>query len=599
MDDGDFPRDDDDDDEPKVSTGRDFYALLSVKRDASVDDIKRAYRRLAQVAHPDKQASPMLREAAARDFNRLNEAYEVLIDKDRRRIYDVYGEAGLAAGLEVGHRHKTIAEISEEFERARAKEARQRMEAKLNFRGSYGFSFSAAHLFDDDIAQRRRYIAMKRGMQLGTGLDLNGMDFNSVFDVPLNSVIDERATGYVGAQGQMSRGMGAGGLILGMRMAASEHTNWELATVLGSNQSAATLATTRTLSEHTAGNLTYSYSSAQGGLGLAVGLDRQLFDEHTKGSLNWNVGPVSGMSTGVQRTKGKNSWKMDLSVGPASTGLTGFFARRWSKKTSFRFGFRAGTMALDVDIGSTRKIGPESAIGMSVSVGIRGVHLKLRFNHSGQRFSFPILISPYQRLTPTLVICSLTVPWTIVAAVDRYLVSPVYAKKEARRRAKLRERHKESVTAAKAEAAEAAEMLQRDTEKRTEKERSSDGLVIEAAVFGNFPERGKPKVGEPIVVGWGSDAQGVTTAGDRGYVPWLDVTTPLRFQVFDSSLDMHEGLDKTSMLGFCDPCPGEDKRLRVRYRYRGRMCEVTVGDDDALALPNKSHELPEAWNKGD
>ena len=47
MDDGDFPRDDDDDVEPKVSTGRDFYALLSVKRDASVDDIKRAYRRLA------------------------------------------------------------------------------------------------------------------------------------------------------------------------------------------------------------------------------------------------------------------------------------------------------------------------------------------------------------------------------------------------------------------------------------------------------------------------------------------------------------------------------------------------------------------------
>ena len=68
------------------------------------------------------------------------------------------------------------------------------------------------------------------------------MDFNSVFDVPLASVLDDRATGYVGAQGQMSRGMGAGGLILGMRVAASEHTGWELATVLGSNQSAATLA---------------------------------------------------------------------------------------------------------------------------------------------------------------------------------------------------------------------------------------------------------------------------------------------------------------------------------------------------------------------
>lgn len=170
MEDGDFPRDDDDDDEPKARAGRDFYAALNVKRDASEDDIKRAYRRLAQVAHPDKQASPALREAAARDFNRLSEAYEVLTDKDRRRIYDVYGEAGLAAGLEVGHRHKTIAEISEEFERARAKEAQQRMEAKLNFRGSYGFSFSAAHLVDAEIAQRRRYVAYKRGAKLSSGL---------------------------------------------------------------------------------------------------------------------------------------------------------------------------------------------------------------------------------------------------------------------------------------------------------------------------------------------------------------------------------------------------------------------------------------------
>ena len=65
MEDGDFPRDDDDDDEPKARAGRDFYAALNVKRDASEDDIKRAYRRLAQVAHPDKQASA-LREAAAR-----------------------------------------------------------------------------------------------------------------------------------------------------------------------------------------------------------------------------------------------------------------------------------------------------------------------------------------------------------------------------------------------------------------------------------------------------------------------------------------------------------------------------------------------------
>ena len=229
-----------------------------VSRDATEDDIKKAYRALAQVAHPDKHSSSVLREAASRSFNTLNEAYEILSDKERRRVYDVYGMAGLNAGLEVGRRHKSLREISEEFERARAKERRAQMEAKLNFRGSYGFSFSAAHLFDERVRHRRALIAARRGLPTGGSpfLDLNGVDFNSVFDVPTWS---DDATAYVGAQGQMSRGAGAGGLILGLRKTASEHTSWEGALVMGSMQSAATFHVQRQLSARAAGTLAYSY----------------------------------------------------------------------------------------------------------------------------------------------------------------------------------------------------------------------------------------------------------------------------------------------------------------------------------------------------
>ena len=90
--------------------------------------------------------------------------------------------------------------------------------------------------------------------------------------------------------------------------------------------------------------------------------------------------------------------------------------------------------------------------------------------------------------------------------------------------------------------------------------------------------------------GWGS-------GGDDD--AWVDVTTALRFQVFDSSPDMIEGWTRPGYFGFCDPCPGEEKFLRVRYRYRGAMCEVTVGENDALALPNRSHLLPDEWNNSD
>ena len=544
-------------------------------------------------------------QAASRSFNKLNEAYEVLSDKDRRRIYDVYGMAGLDAGLEVGRKHKSLAEITEEFERARAKEARKRLEARLNFRGAYGFSFSAAHLFDEDIARKRRMFAARRGVAASAFLDLNGMDYNSVFDVP----VTDDTTAYVGAQGQMSRGMGAGGLILGLRRTVSPHTSWEAAAVTGSMQSAATLAVQRQLSEHSAGTLTYSYSNAQGGLGLEVGLQRQL-SAHSKGHLTWNVGPVGGMSTGMQRAKGKNSWKFDFSVGPASTGITGFLARRLSKKSTFRLGFRFGTMAIDVDVGCSRKVNHESSIGMSVSIGVRGVHVKIRFHHSGQRFQFPILITPF--VTPTRVLASLTIPTALVLATKRYVVKPAALRARAAEQRDLRRRHARAVAADKAESSEAQALLKSQADKRTAKERDRGGLVIESAVYGHFPRRSRPRPGDPIVEGFdterNAEGKSKTTAtgsvegdgggdgdADGGYVPWMDVTVATQFMVFDSHLDINEGTHKPSMLGFCDPCPGEEAYLRVRYRHRGRMHEVTVGAEDALSAPNPSHELPAEW----
>ncbi|MCZ6834596.1 MAG: molecular chaperone DnaJ [Planctomycetota bacterium] len=71
---------------------RDYYEVLGLNKDASADDIKRAYRRLAMKYHPDRNPDD---DAAEASFKECAEAYEVLSDNDRRARYDQYGHAGL------------------------------------------------------------------------------------------------------------------------------------------------------------------------------------------------------------------------------------------------------------------------------------------------------------------------------------------------------------------------------------------------------------------------------------------------------------------------------------------------------------------------
>jgi len=75
-----------------MSTKRDYYDVLGVSRDASGDDLKKAYRKLAIKYHPDK--NPDNKEAENK-FKEINEAYEVLSHEEKRARYDRFGHAGV------------------------------------------------------------------------------------------------------------------------------------------------------------------------------------------------------------------------------------------------------------------------------------------------------------------------------------------------------------------------------------------------------------------------------------------------------------------------------------------------------------------------
>ncbi len=71
---------------------RDYYEVLGVSKSATDDELKRAYRKLAKKYHPD--ANPDNKEEAEKKFKEVNEAYEILSDKQKRQMYDQFGFDG-------------------------------------------------------------------------------------------------------------------------------------------------------------------------------------------------------------------------------------------------------------------------------------------------------------------------------------------------------------------------------------------------------------------------------------------------------------------------------------------------------------------------
>jgi len=122
---------------------RDYYETLGVERNASEDEIKKAYRKLARQHHPDLHASPEHKKTAEEKFKEINEAYEVLGDQEKRRRYDTFGHAGGPQGAE-----------------------------GFDFGGQGGFGDIFNDIFEDFFGQPRGRARAERGNDLQYNLEL-------------------------------------------------------------------------------------------------------------------------------------------------------------------------------------------------------------------------------------------------------------------------------------------------------------------------------------------------------------------------------------------------------------------------------------------
>jgi molecular chaperone DnaJ len=82
-----------------MATKRDYYEVLGVERKASIEELKKAYRKLAVKYHPDKNPGD---PTAEEKFKEIGEAYEVLMDANKRAAYDQFGHAAFSPGASAG-----------------------------------------------------------------------------------------------------------------------------------------------------------------------------------------------------------------------------------------------------------------------------------------------------------------------------------------------------------------------------------------------------------------------------------------------------------------------------------------------------------------
>jgi len=91
---------------------RDYYETLGVSRDASEEDLKKAYRRCAMKHHPDRNPDDTV---ALEAFKECKEAYEVLSDSSKRRMYDAHGHAAFEHGMGGGGQGAGFADMGDIF----------------------------------------------------------------------------------------------------------------------------------------------------------------------------------------------------------------------------------------------------------------------------------------------------------------------------------------------------------------------------------------------------------------------------------------------------------------------------------------------------
>ncbi|KAK8723209.1 hypothetical protein OTU49_011910 [Cherax quadricarinatus] len=358
-------------------------------------------------------------------------------------------------------------------------------------------------------------------------IEISGMTLNQAIEAPLTN----RDTAILSGNLSSQNGNGSGGINCSIRRVTSDKGWGEVEVGAGNGLTIAAKAF-RNFSRGMFGNGSVITHFTPNGLrvGTVTTLANQL-DKHTVGYLTWKAGMQSGMNTMIIRDTPFQHLVCSAYIGIPHTYIA---------------------------VSYTHKM-PEQEYK---------VKLTGKLHRASQTYAATIMLC--EEILPAPVIYGTLVPLMSWLAVQKLIIQPYMRQQKQAELLKQREANRSRLLEKRREALAAVELMRETVRRIVEQEEARKGLVILQAWYGQLVVEGSTEeCGSPEVV---------------------DVTIALQCLVKDSKLILQDS-SKCSLPGFYDPCPGEEKNLRVRYLFHAVTHEVTIKDNDSLRIPKQSHRL--------
>lgn len=490
-------------------------------------------------------------EIASKFFKRIQEAYQILSDSRLRSVYDIRGKKGVENDRALIERTSLPTELIDEYEKLKNLFDERTYIQEVNPQGLYKVSLDATDFTSGEMGWASIRVTDAYAQQSVSS--------------SLSKSASLLLTGFTRARQPYT------GLTASIKQDLGQ-CNWiKVSGNLGRYPSLGfDFYRNITNNMYITGENVLQFTPPFGvGILLNTHLSRKLDDRTTSTFHIKESGNTVGVSLSRQITE-KAVLSSDVMIGYNRSYLQLSLRMKPVDLYMFTLSGRIGTRGPSLSYSVDHSISKLTQVGGRVNLSAsNGVQLHLQFIRASMNYAVKVQVSPYVDVM-SIVMASL-VPLGLYGVLKVLALGPLLRFYKVKETEEIRIEREKEMKERRREAESAVELMMETVERIQSNEQSRHGLIILEAWYGSLfsTTASHDPVGLPKVI---------------------DVRVPLQCLVADSKLVLRETA-KSIIPGFYDPCIGEKKYLRVKYRFRGLVHEVTIENNECLVIPRQSHRV--------